>query len=119
VAKGANCWYGICNQCGDFAVTPSQPDALATVLAHLKEFSCVSTPAAIPAGALAELDRAKAGADATLNMLISKLRHHLAAGFDPTELWNETYLEWCQHAGNPMLAFAFATAAVRLALPQG
>lgn len=119
VKKGEHCWYGICNHCGDFAAVQSQPHALACVLDHLKAFA--STPKPVPvldAAELAAMDRAKASADHTLNNVICHLRHQMAAGADTTSLWNEAYEEWCQH-GSPMLAFAFATAVVRLAVPQG
>jgi hypothetical protein len=119
VKKGPHCWYAICNQCGDFAATASQPDALACVLEHLKLFNGAPAPAEVPPAALAQLDQARAGADATLNSVVCRTRHCLAAGVDTTAVWNETYEEWRQHTGSPMLAFAFATAVVRLAVPQG
>jgi hypothetical protein len=117
VTKRAGAWYGVCNRCGDFVAAESQPVALGVLCEHLKFFDChtkISERNDDPA-ALAALDRAKAGADATLNQVISQLRHKLAAGSDSTELWNDTFEEWRQHSGgSPMLAFAFATAVLRL-----
>lgn len=120
VEKKGHVWYGVCNRCGDFVAAEAHPLALAILCEHLKVFECQRpAPAEIPTGALAEMDRAKAGADATLNTVISQLRHRLAAGADPTELWNDTFEEWRHHTGtSPMLAFAFATAVVRLAVPH-
>jgi hypothetical protein len=116
VTKREGTWYGVCHRCGDYVAAESQQVALGVLCEHLKFFDCGKTPERNddPA-ALAALDRAKAGADATLNQVISQLRHKLAAGSDSTELWNDTFEEWRHHSGgSPMLAFAFATAVLRL-----